>query len=115
MVCTFIESIKITIEGIENSIWKLEDMLGGISMNEDMDRVKKRVDKRLEQHANPNHSEVPFNDAMEHYRKIEGYPTKNLSKVNIQGLTLPIRILGYFFIGTMGVGMITVFLLSLFK
>ncbi|MBH0174231.1 amino acid transporter [Fictibacillus sp. 23RED33] len=52
---------------------------------------------------------------MEHYGKIEGYPTKNLSKVNIQGLPLPIRMLGYFFIGTMSVGMITVFLLSLFK
>lgn len=88
---------------------------GVISMDEEIKRVKKRVDKRLEQFTNPNNSDRPFNDVMDHYGKIEGYPTKNLSKVNMQGLPLPIRILGYFFIGTMSVGMITVFLLSLLK
>ncbi|MGM0807075.1 MAG: hypothetical protein ACQET8_20250 [Bacillota bacterium] len=77
--------------------------------------MKQRIDKRLEQLDDQNKTDAPFNDAMDHYGKIEGYPTKNISKVNLQGFPMPIRVLGYFFLGTMGVGMITVLLLSLFK
>lgn len=36
----------------------------------------------------------PFNDAMEHLSKIEGYPTD----VNIKKLPKPLRYFGYFFI-----------------
>lgn len=84
-------------------------------MEEDLQKVKQRIDKRLEQLDDQNKTDAPINDVMDHYGKIEGYPTKNLSKVNLEGYPKPIRILGYFFIGTMGVGMITVLLLSLFK
>jgi hypothetical protein len=88
---------------------------GVAAMGEDLQKVKQRIDKRLEQLDDQNKTDAPFNDAMDYYGKIEGYPTKNLSKVNLQGFPMPIRILGYFFIGMMGVGMITVLLLSLFK
>jgi hypothetical protein len=88
---------------------------GVATMEEDLQKVKQRIDKRLEQLNDQNKTDAPFNDAIDHYGKIEGYPTKNLSKVNMQGFPLPIRILGYFFMGTMGVGMIMVLLLTLFK
>lgn len=84
-------------------------------MEEDLQKMKQRIDKRLEQLNDQIKTDAAFNDAMDHYGKIEGYPTKNLSKVNFQGLPITIRILGYFFLGTMGLGMITVLLLSLFK
>lgn len=84
-------------------------------MEEDLQKVKLRIEKRLVQLDDQNKTDAPFNDAMDHYGKIEGYPTKNISKVNLQGFPMPIRVLGYFFLGTMGVGMITVLLLSLFK
>ncbi|TCP31268.1 hypothetical protein EV207_103152 [Scopulibacillus darangshiensis] len=38
----------------------------------------------------------PFNDAMEHLTKIDGYPTEHSS---LNKLPKPIRYLGYFFIG----------------
>ncbi|WP_231607244.1 hypothetical protein [Fictibacillus sp. 18YEL24] len=84
-------------------------------MEEDLQKVKLRIEKRLVQLDDQNRTDAPFNDAMDHYGKIEGYPTNNISKVNLQGFPMPIRVLGYFFLGTMGVGMITVLLLSLFK
>ncbi|MED1863827.1 hypothetical protein P4V41_10225 [Fictibacillus nanhaiensis] len=84
-------------------------------MEEDLQKVKQRIDQRLKQFDSQNKTDAPFNDAIDHYGKIEGYPTKNLFKVNMQGFPMPIRILGYFFVGTMGVGMITVLLLTLFK
>ncbi|KAB2331600.1 amino acid transporter [Cytobacillus depressus] len=58
---------------------------------------------------------APFNDAMDHLGRIEGYPTKNLSKVNLKSLPLPIRILGYLLIGSMGLGVLTVIILNLIK
>ncbi|WP_153236993.1 hypothetical protein [Fictibacillus phosphorivorans] len=84
-------------------------------MDEDFRKVKQRIDKRLEEYDEQNQTNPPFNDAIDHFGKIEGYPTQNLSKVNMKGFPLPIRILGYFFLGTMGVGMIMVLLLTLFK
>lgn len=39
----------------------------------------------------PKESEKPFNDAMEHLNKIEGYPVSRGGK-----LPLPIKIIGYF-------------------
>lgn len=39
----------------------------------------------------PKESEKPFNDAMEHLNKIEGYPVSRVGK-----LPLPIKIIGYF-------------------
>lgn len=86
-----------------------------LSMDEDFLKVKQRIDKRLEEYDGQNQNNPPFNDVMDHYEKIEGYSTQNLSKVNMKGFPLPVRILGYFFIGTMSVGIITVLLLSLFK
>ncbi|GGB43994.1 hypothetical protein [Fictibacillus barbaricus] len=84
-------------------------------MAEEVEKVKKRVDKRLEQSNSPKNGEVPFNDVIDHMRQIEGYPTKNLSKVNLYSLLLPIRILGYLLIGSMGLGTLIVIILMLFK
>ncbi|WP_286166232.1 hypothetical protein [Bacillus sp. E(2018)] len=84
-------------------------------MDEELRKVKKRMDKRLEEYDEQNQMNPPFNDAIDHFGKIEGYPTQNLSKVNMKGFPLAIRILGYFFLGTMGVGMIMVLLLTLLK
>ncbi|MGA4719773.1 hypothetical protein [Fictibacillus nanhaiensis] len=73
-------------------------------MDEDLLKVKQRNDKRIEEYDGQIQNNPPFNDVMVHYEKIEGYSTQNLSKVNMKGFPLPVRLLGYFFIGTMGVG-----------
>ncbi|MFX3675183.1 MAG: amino acid transporter [Paenisporosarcina sp.] len=39
--------------------------------------------------------EKPINDAMEHMKNIEGYPTS----IDIKKLPRPLRYFGYFFIG----------------
>jgi len=84
-------------------------------MDEELEKVRKRVEKRLEQFDYNDKGEAPFNDAIDHYGKIEGYPTKNLLKINLNSLPLPIRILGYLLIGSMGLGVLTVFILILIK
>jgi hypothetical protein len=84
-------------------------------MVEEFEKVKKRVDKRLEQSNSHKKGEVHFNDVIEHMRQIEGYPTKNLSKVNLYSLPLPIRIPGYLLIGSMGLGALIVIILMVFK
>jgi len=50
-------------------------------------------------------SDKPFNDAMEHQHKIEGFPINKGGK-----LPLPIRLIGYFMIG----GIILMMLFGLF-
>ncbi|WP_246197294.1 hypothetical protein [Cytobacillus depressus] len=84
-------------------------------MDEELEKVKKRIEKRLEQSDRNDIEGAPFNDAMDHLGRIEGYPTKNLSKVNLKSLPLPIRILGYLLIGSMGLGVLTVIILNLIK
>jgi hypothetical protein len=84
-------------------------------MDEELEKVKKRVEKRLEQFDYNDNGEAPFNDAIDHFEKIEGYPTKNLLKINLDSLPLPIRILGYLLIGSMGLGALAVFILILIK
>lgn len=84
-------------------------------MDEELEKVKKRVEKRLEQFDNDNNDRAPFNDALDHLGRIEGYPTKNLTKVNLNSLPLPIRILGYFLIGSISLGVLTVIILNLIK
>ncbi|HEU5140054.1 MAG TPA: hypothetical protein VFT51_08775 [Bacillales bacterium] len=84
-------------------------------MNEDLEKVRKRVEKRLEQDARNGNEGAPINDAMDHFQRIEGYPTKNLSKVHMAGLPLPIRILGYLLIGSMGLGAVITIILILVK
>jgi hypothetical protein len=84
-------------------------------MGEEVEKVKKRVDKRLEQSDSLENGEVPFNDVIDHMMQIEGFPNKNLSNVNLYSLPLPIRILGYLLIGSMGLGTLIVIMLMLFK
>lgn len=48
--------------------------------------------------------EKPFNDAMEHLNKIEGYPIRKVGK-----LPLPLKIIGYFMFG----GIIIILVLGL--
>jgi hypothetical protein len=105
------------VPGLLNKTWAfvLLKEKRGINMGEEVDKVKKRVDKRLEQSDSHKNGEVPFNDVIDHMRQIEGYPTKNLSKVNLYSLPLPIRILGYLLIGSMGLGTLIVIILMLFK
>jgi hypothetical protein len=84
-------------------------------MDKELEKVKRRIDKRLEQYGGNDNDDAPFNDAMSHFEKIEGYPTKNLSKVNINSFPLPIRILGYILMGSMGVGILMFIILSIVK
>jgi hypothetical protein len=53
----------------------------------------------------------PFNDAMEHMKNIEGFPTE---PVDMNSLPKPIQYLGYFFIGFIGLSVLTVILCMIF-
>ncbi|WP_228547477.1 hypothetical protein [Filobacillus milosensis] len=46
--------------------------------------------------SNNNGPNKPFNDVVDHFQKVEGMPTK---PARMNHLPLPIRIIGYFFIG----------------
>lgn len=83
-------------------------------MDEDLEKVKRRTEKRLEQYNQADNG-GPINDAIDHLGRIEGYPTQNLSKVNIDGLPLPIRILGYVLIGSMGLFFLVFIILWIIK
>lgn len=84
-------------------------------MNEEIEKVKKRVEKRLELTAGNDNTKVPFNDVIDHMRQVEGYPSKNLSKVDLERLPLPIRILGYLLVGSMGLGVLFILILMVIK
>lgn len=84
-------------------------------MNEEIEKVKKRVEKRLELTAGNDNTKVTFNDVIDHMRQVEGYPSKNLSKVDLDRLPLPIRILGYLLVGSMGLGVLLILILMVIK
>jgi hypothetical protein len=84
-------------------------------VNEEIEKVKKRVEKRLELTAGNDNTKVPFNDVIDHMRQVEGYPSKNLSKVDLDRLPLLIRILGYLLVGSMGLGVLLILILMVIK
>jgi hypothetical protein len=49
-------------------------------MAEEVEKVKKRVNKRLEQSNSPKNGEVPFNDVIDHMRQIEGFQLKTFRR-----------------------------------
>ncbi|WP_085994175.1 hypothetical protein [Oceanobacillus senegalensis] len=55
--------------------------------------------------SNNKEQDKPFNDAMEHQHKVEGFPTNQGGR-----LPLPIRLIGYFIFG----GIILMILLGFF-
>lgn len=81
-------------------------------MDKDLEKVKKREKRRWDyyDHKNDASDHEPFNDAMDHLSKIEGYPTKK--PAGMKSLPLPIRILGYFLLGLMGLGFLAAFVLN---
>lgn len=55
----------------------------------------------------------PFNDASDHFQRIEGYPTRN---VDMQSLPKPIRYLGYGLMTIFGIlSLIAIFLILFFR
>ena len=52
----------------------------------------------------------PFNDAMDHLNKIEGYPIRKGGK-----LPLPLKIIGYFMFGGMIIMLVFGLVLSIFN
>lgn len=54
----------------------------------------------------------PMNDVMEHLINIEGYPTA--TDVDLKKLPKPIRYLGYFFISSLSISAVIIFIGMLF-
>ncbi|WP_260412223.1 hypothetical protein [Alkalihalobacillus sp. TS-13] len=84
-------------------------------MEKELEKVKKRTEKQLEQYRSRDDDSTAYNDAMDHLGRIEGYPTKNLSKVNMKKLPAPIRIFGYLAIGTMALTFVLIIVLSIWN
>lgn len=82
-------------------------------MDEELEKVKKRIEKRLEQYDQNDDNNTPMNDAMDHLQRYQGYPSGNPSKMNLSSLPLPIRIVGYVLLGSMGVGMLVAFIMNI--
>ncbi|CQR46032.1 hypothetical protein BN1058_00276 [Paraliobacillus sp. PM-2] len=82
-------------------------------MDEDLEKVRKRVEKRLEQYDNTDNEGKPFNDAMNHLQSIEGYPSTNLRQFNSRSLPLPIRIIGYVLCGFIGLSVLIIIVFTL--
>ena len=57
-----------------------------------------------------NDEKEPFNDAMDHLNKIEGYPIRKGGK-----LPLPLKIIGYFMFGGMIIMLVFGVVLSIFN
>lgn len=71
-------------------------------MEKELEKVRKRTEKRLEQYRRKGSANRPVNSAMDHLGRIEGYPSRNVGKINMKGLPLPIRIIGYIWFGLFG-------------
>ena len=57
-----------------------------------------------------NDEKEPFNDAMDHLNKIEGYPIRKGGN-----LPLPLKIIGYFMVGGMIIMLVFGLVLSIFN
>lgn len=84
-------------------------------MEKGFEKVKKRTEKRLEQYQSRDDDSTAYNDAMDHLSRIEGYPTKNLTKVNMKKLPLPIRIFGYLTIGALALTFVLIVVLNIWN
>ncbi|WP_261134444.1 hypothetical protein [Bacillus sp. Marseille-Q3570] len=69
----------------------------------------------MEQYRSRDGNSTAYNDAMDHLGRIEGYPTKNLSKVNMKKLPAPIRIFGYLTFGAMALTLVLIVVLSIWN
>ncbi|MGM7701415.1 hypothetical protein ACSVDE_06780 [Pseudalkalibacillus sp. Hm43] len=76
-------------------------------MEKELEKVRKRTEKRLEYHRRKGSASRPINSALDHLGRIEGYPTRNVGRINMKGLPKPIRIIGYIWIGFIGLMIIT--------
>ncbi|OCA85738.1 hypothetical protein A8F94_12755 [Bacillus sp. FJAT-27225] len=56
----------------------------------------------------------PFNDVIDHYNKIEGNPA-NAASTDWSKLPKPIRLIGYFLFGLLGLGALLILVLSIFR
>ncbi|MUV38555.1 hypothetical protein JNUCC1_02409 [Lentibacillus sp. JNUCC-1] len=75
-------------------------------MDKDYERAKEREKRRWDEYDQRESSSdhTPMNDAMDHFSKIEGYPTKKPAKM--KSLPLPIRIVGYLLLGIMALSLL---------
>lgn len=81
-------------------------------MDEDFKKVKKCQQQRVESdhHLDDVDDNEPTSDAVDHLRRIEGYPPNKPAKM--QSLPLPIRIIGYTLIGFAGLGFLIAIVLN---
>lgn len=71
---------------------------------EEFEKVRKRIERRLEEDNDQYNDGAPINDAMDHLRRIDGFPSGNPTKFNLYALPSPIRIVGFILLGSIGLG-----------